>query len=87
MSKTAMIRARIEPALKVSVERLFHKLGLTASEAIKLFYQQVRLQKGLPFEVKIPNAVTRQVFEETDRGIGLKSFKNKEELFEDLGLR
>ncbi len=85
--KTALIHARIEPALKDDVERLFRRLGLTASEAIKLFYSQVRLRKGLPFEVVLPNAVTRRTFEETDRNVGLKKFHSKESLFKDLGIR
>jgi len=86
MAKTAMIRARIEPELKASVEGLFHRLGLTATEAIKLFYQQVRLQKGLPFEVKIPNATTRKVFEETDKGIGLVRCRDAADMFKKLGI-
>ncbi|MDD2709083.1 MAG: type II toxin-antitoxin system RelB/DinJ family antitoxin [Verrucomicrobiae bacterium] len=87
MAKTAMIHARIEPALKSSVEELFHHLGLSTSEAIKLFFQQVKLHRGLPFEVRVPNRVTRRVFSQTDRRVGVKRFKDKEELFKDLGLR
>jgi DNA-damage-inducible protein J len=66
--KTATIRARTEPRLKADAERVFRKLGISSSEAINLFYSQVRLRKGLPFPVEIPNAVTRQTFEKTDRG-------------------
>jgi len=87
MSKTGMIRARVEPTLKNDAEKVFKKIGLTSSQAINLFYSQVKLRKGLPFDVKIPNAKTRKVFEETDKGIGLKTFKNKEEFFRDIGLR
>ena len=54
MARTAMIRARVEPGLKESVDGLFHRLGLNATQAIELFYRQVQLQQGLPFEVKIP---------------------------------
>ena len=79
-----MIRARVEPILKESVEGLFRKLGLTTTEAINLFYQQVRLHKGLPFEVKIPNATTRKVFEETDKGIGFVRCKNADDMFRKL---
>ena len=86
MAKTVMIHARIEPSLKTSVEGLFRRLGLTTSDAVKLFFRQVKLQKGLPFDVRIPNRVTRKVFEQTDRGVNVKTFKNKGELFKDLGL-
>lgn len=53
MQKVAAISARIDPQLKRSAETIFEKLGLTASQAISLFYRQVQLQRGLPFEVKL----------------------------------
>lgn len=77
-----MIRARIEPKLKHDVDKILRKLGLSVSQAISLFYTQVKIKKGLPFDVKIPNKTTRKTFENTDKGIGIKTFKNKEELFE-----
>jgi DNA-damage-inducible protein J len=82
--KTATIRARTEPRLKADAERVFRKLGISSSEAINLFYAQVRLHKGLPFAVKIPNAVTRETFAKTDRGEDLKTYKSIEEMFEEL---
>jgi len=56
MARTAMIHARIEPDLKSDVEGVFHNLGLTTTEAIKLFFRQVQMRKGLPFAVAIPEA-------------------------------
>jgi DNA-damage-inducible protein J len=53
MARTAMIRARTEAELKSDVEGIFKELGLSATEAINLFYRQVRLKKGLPFEVRM----------------------------------
>jgi len=44
--------------LKADVEAVFHHLGLTTTEAIKLFFRQVKLRGGLPFPVEIPNAET-----------------------------
>jgi len=52
MSKTAMIRARVEPDLKRQAETVFAECGLSVSQAIKLFYRQVHLRRGLPFEIK-----------------------------------
>ena len=65
MAKTATIRARIEPRLKQEVEKLFEEMGLTTTEAINLFYHQVMLRKGLPFNIVIPNKKTEKVFERT----------------------
>jgi DNA-damage-inducible protein J len=86
MSKTEMIRARIEPNLKQDVESIFKKLGLTTTEAISLFYHQVKLWKGLPFEVRIPNPTTIQTFKDTDAGLNLVNCENEEEMFNKMGV-
>ena len=64
MSKTEMIRARIEPELKHEVEKILSELGLNPTTAINIFYHQVKLQKGLPFDVSIPNKTTIQTFKD-----------------------
>ena len=84
MSKSAMIRARVDPVLKDEVETLFEQLGLSATEAITLFYQQVRLNRGLPFDVRIPNAVTQRTFAETDAGENIVRCENAEEMITKL---
>ena len=86
MNKSAMIRARVDPALKDEVEDLFEQLGLSTTEAITLFYQQVRLNRGLPFEVRVPNAVTQRTFAETDSGENIVRGENAEDLFTRLGI-
>ncbi|MEL7360045.1 MAG: type II toxin-antitoxin system RelB/DinJ family antitoxin [Cyanobacteria bacterium J06560_6] len=86
MAKEATVRARIDSGLKAEVEDLFEALGLSTTEAITLFYHQVRLRKGLPFEVAMPNKRTKQVFEETDKGENLVKFENTDAMFEDLGI-
>jgi DNA-damage-inducible protein J len=63
-----MIRARTNPELKSKVEDIFEKLGLNTTQAINLFFSQVCLYKGLPFEVKIPNKTTLRTFKKTDQG-------------------
>jgi len=86
MNKSAMIRARVDPVLKDEVEDLFDKLGLSTTQAITLFYQQVRLHQGLPFEVRIPNEVTRRTFAETDAGENIVRAENAEDMFTRLGI-
>lgn len=54
--KSANIYARIEPEVKEQAEKILSTLGIPASNAITMFYKQIILQKGLPFEVKIPSA-------------------------------
>lgn len=86
MAKTAVIRARIEPELKTNAEHILKELGLTPTEAVTLFYRQITLRRGLPFEVRIPNAVTLQTFQDTDAGRNIIRTNSKEELFEELGI-
>ena len=86
MSKSAMIRARIDPILKEETEDIFQQLGLTTTQAITLFYQQVSLNQGLPFEVRIPNQTTRRTFEDTDAGENVIRCPDVEEMFDKLDL-
>jgi DNA-damage-inducible protein J len=86
MAKTAVISARIDPALKRDAEQVFRELGLTTSQAITLFYRQVDLQRGLPFSIKIPNEVTKKALEDARARRNLESFDSVDDLFEDLGI-
>lgn len=54
MQKSANLYARIEPEVKSEAEAILSKLGIPASNAINMFYKQIILQGGLPFEVKLP---------------------------------
>lgn len=54
MAKSANLYARIEPEVKEQAEAILNALGIPASNAIAMFYKQVILQRGLPFEVKLP---------------------------------
>jgi DNA-damage-inducible protein J len=83
---SGMVRARIDPALKARAETILNDLGLNASDAIRLFYTQVALSKGLPFEVKIPNATTRKAILDARAGKNLKHYASTAEMFEKLGL-
>jgi len=56
-AKTSNLYARIEPEVKRQAEAILAQLGMTASNAISIFYKQIILQKGLPFEVKLPKVV------------------------------
>ena len=86
MNKTAMIRARIEPGLKSEVEAILAELGLTASEAVHLLYRQIRFQRGLPFDLRVPNALTARTLNASKAGKNVKRFATKKELFSDLGV-
>lgn len=86
MGKTSTIRARIEPDLKNKAEYIFRQLGLTTTQAITLFYKQVELRKGLPFDVAISNEITRQTLDDTDAGRNLIVCDDADEMFKKLGI-
>lgn len=77
MAKTSTLHARIETDLKNSAESIFAQLGLTSADAIKLFYKQVELQGGLPFDLKVPHKVLaeQRLFDEIE--LGRKSAQEK----------
>ena len=54
MAKTETIHMRVDPILKSNVEQLLNQLGLTTTDAINIFFNQVVLNGGLPFEIKLP---------------------------------
>lgn len=86
MAKTSMIRARTTPELKADAERVFEKLGINTSEAINLFLAQVRIYKGIPFDVRIPNKTTLETFKKTDEGKELVKCKDADDMFRKLGI-
>lgn len=59
--KSANLYARIEPDVKEQAEEILAVLGIPASNAINMFYKQIILQRGLPFEVKMPSARSANV--------------------------
>ncbi len=75
MGKTETIRARVEPRLKRDAEAVLKKIGLTPSEAITLFLTQVKLTKGLPFPVRVPNAESRRAIREARTRKDLETFE------------
>ena len=54
MSKTSSVFARVEPEIKEQAEQVLEQLGIPMSNAIGLFLNQVVLQRGIPFEIKLP---------------------------------
>jgi len=54
MTKSVTIRARMDPDLKEEAEAILEALGISTTQALTIFYQQIRLNKGLPFDVRLP---------------------------------
>jgi DNA-damage-inducible protein J len=86
MPNSASVHARIEPELKEAAEAILKELGLNATQAITLFYQQIRLNRGLPFVLRVPNETTRQTLDDTDAGENLGYCRDADDLFQRLQL-
>lgn len=80
--KTAAIHSRIQPEIKERAEGILQRLGLSPTEAIRMFYTQIALRNGLPFDVSIPNDETIKALEDSRSSRNLERFNSTEELFE-----
>ncbi len=83
-TKTAIVRARLDPKLKKKAEKIFEIVGLTESEAVRLFYKNVVLTRGLPFTLAIPNQETKLAIEEARSGELSIKHDSIDNLFLDL---
>ena len=84
-TKTATARALLDPEVKEQAEAILKELGLSVSKSFELFYRQVIAQRGLPFELHVPNEKTMKAIENSRQGKG-KTFTSPQELFDDLGI-
>jgi DNA-damage-inducible protein J len=84
MGKSAFIRARVEPELKEEVIDILQTLGLSLTEAITLFFKMIKLNRGLPFEVKIPNEETLAAMEDAMLERNLEEWNSVDAFLESL---
>ncbi|MCX6075138.1 MAG: type II toxin-antitoxin system RelB/DinJ family antitoxin [Campylobacterales bacterium] len=85
MTGTAMT-VRIDPIIKNKAAEYLKQMGLTTSEATRLFLHSVVLHKGLPFELRLPNEETVTAIKEAKVGKNTIKHTSTKELFDDLGL-
>ncbi|MBQ2633622.1 MAG: type II toxin-antitoxin system RelB/DinJ family antitoxin [Oscillospiraceae bacterium] len=89
MANTSAVYARIDAGLKENAESILSRLGISPSGAIQMLYSQIVLQKGMPFELRlpvlVPTAIGAMSREELDREIskGIESIRAGKVLSED----
>ncbi|KAA6182515.1 type II toxin-antitoxin system RelB/DinJ family antitoxin [Thiohalocapsa marina] len=83
MLSSDVVRARINKQLKADASEVLEAMGLTMSDAIRLFLPRIARDKALPFEIKVPNAETRQAIDALEQGRG-KRFTRVQALMDDL---
>lgn len=77
--KTANLYARLEPEVKEQAEKILATLGISASNAITMFYKQIILNRGIPFEVKIPASRPIDMSELTEEALNAELEKGYED--------
>ena len=82
MSKT-QTTIRVDAQSYNQAKEILSQIGLNYSQAISVFNNMIVLNKGLPFELKLPNNDTIQALEELQNKNG-ETFNNVDELFADL---
>ena len=70
MPKTATINVRVDEVIKAKAEKILGKIGISTSDTINAMLHQIVLQKGIPFELKIPNAETQKAMRDLEAGLG-----------------
>ena len=83
MATNALVQTRIDGAVKDEAAAVLREMGLTVSDAVRLMLIRVAREKALPFDVRTPNAATREAFGELEAGKGAR-FDSVEALMADL---
>ena len=84
MSATTMIHVRVDDDIKVQATEALEAMGLSRSDAVRLFLNRVVAEQALPIELKVPNAETRAAIEEA-RAMRRARFDTAQALFDELG--
>lgn len=63
---SAIVRCRIDPEVKGKAEKVLAEIGMSTSEAMRLFLKQIAVRGVFPLELKVPNQATINAFEEQD---------------------
>jgi len=82
MALDATVRARVDAQLKKDVENILSEIGLSTSQAITMFMKSIKRERGIPFELKIPNELTKQVIEDARNGVNMEDVTLEEMIAE-----
>ena len=82
MALDATVRARIDVDLKEDVEKILSEIGISTSQAITIFMKGIKRERGIPFELKIPNEETLQAMKDAEMGINMEEITLEEMLAE-----
>ena len=86
MVATTMVHVRVSEQIKAQATETLAAMGLTVSDAVRVFLTRVVAEQQMPFALKVPNAETRAAMAEADEIIRTRRarFTTADELFDDL---
>ena len=86
MATTTMVHVRVDEEMKKQATETLGAMGLSVSDAVRVFLKRVVAEKQMPFEIKAPNATTLAAMEEADEIVRTRRtrFATATELFDDL---
>ena len=86
MATTTMVHVRVDETLKNQAAETLAAMGLSLSDAVRVFLTRVVAEQRLPFDLKVPNAETLAAMAEAENIVRTRSarFRTTEELFDAL---
>ena len=86
MAATAMIHVRVDEDVKTQATETLATMGLSVSDAVRVFLKRVVAEQAMPFEIKVPNSETRAAMDEANEIVRTRRarFANAQEMFDVL---
>lgn len=85
-AQTSMLHIRVEDSIKAQATQALESMGLSVSDAVRLFLHRVVAEQAFPLELKVPNAETRAAMEESRAMMAARKsrYATAQALFDDL---
>jgi len=77
---------RVEKEFYEEAKKVFNQLGLSFGDAVNVFLAKVAMEKGIPFELKIPSKELEKRINNLEKNKNIQTYSNSKELFDDLGI-
>ena len=85
-TRTSMLHVRMDTEMKRKATAALAAMGLTASEAVRLFFHRIAVDQAFPLELKVPNPRSRRAMAESEEMMrrGTARFAGTDEMFAEL---
>lgn len=86
MSTSTMVHVRVDEKVKLRATKALAAMGLSVSDAVRVFLTRISAEQRLPFDLHVPNAATRTAMAEVETTLRARHarFATADELFDDL---